>query len=43
MGRTMRWSIRAVVCLEIRGYAETEPALRNLVEAARQVRATVAG
>jgi 5-methyltetrahydropteroyltriglutamate--homocysteine methyltransferase len=28
--------------LKTRGYAETEPALRNLVEAARQVRAGVA-
>jgi 5-methyltetrahydropteroyltriglutamate--homocysteine methyltransferase len=29
--------------LKTRGYAETEPALRNLVAAARQVRASVAG
>lgn len=29
--------------LKTRGYAETEPALRNLVAAARQVRAAVAG
>jgi 5-methyltetrahydropteroyltriglutamate--homocysteine methyltransferase len=29
--------------LKTRGYAETEAALRNLVEAARQVRATLAG
>ena len=29
--------------LKTRGYAETEPALRNLVAAARQVRGTVAG
>jgi 5-methyltetrahydropteroyltriglutamate--homocysteine methyltransferase len=29
--------------LKTRGYAETEAALRNLVEAARQVRADLAG
>jgi methionine synthase II (cobalamin-independent) len=29
--------------LKTRGYAETEPALRNLVAAARQARGTVAG
>jgi 5-methyltetrahydropteroyltriglutamate--homocysteine methyltransferase len=41
VGPTRLW-VNPDCGLKTRGYAETEPALRNLVEAARQARAGVA-